>query len=135
MDKPVVPVVAPPATPDTARAGKIATLLEQAETADREFRIAQAETERAVAGAAGAARGEERWIVAQQHLSRLEASRVQVGHALADLDELGVAQADAMASGTPSAEADALASATARVTALDADEQAVLARMSQALGN
>ena len=135
MDKPVVETVAPPAVPDSARAGRIASLLDQAETADRAFRSTQAETEHAVAAAAGTGTGDERWIVAQQQLSRLEAARVPVGHVLADLDELGVAQADAASSGTASAEADALASAYARVTALDADEQSVLTRLSQALGN
>jgi hypothetical protein len=135
MDKPITPAIAPPVTANPERASRIATLLGQAETADRAFRSAQGEAERAVAAAAGAARGEERWIVAQQQLSRLEAARVPVGHVLADLDELGVAQADAASSGTPSAEADALASAFARVTALDAEEQAILSRMSQAIGN
>jgi hypothetical protein len=135
MDQPVVETIAPPAVPNAERATRIATLLQQAEAADRAFRTAQTETERAVAAAAGAGRGEERWLAAQQQLSRLEAARVPVGHVLADLDELGVAQADAASSGTPSAEADALASAYARVTALDAEEQAVLSRLSQALGN
>ncbi len=135
MDKPIAETIAPPATPNPERAGRIATLLDQAETADRAFRGALAETERAVAAAAGATRGEERWIVAQQQLSRLEAARVPVGHVLADLDELGVAQADAASSGTPSAEADALANAYARATTLDAEEQAVLSRLSQSLGN
>jgi hypothetical protein len=135
MDKPVTPTIAPPVTPNPERATRIASLLDQAETADRAFRSAQAEAERAAAAASGAARGDERWIVAQQQLSRLEAARVPVGHVLADLDELGVAQADAASSGTPSAEADALASASARVTALDAEEQTVLSRLSQALGN
>jgi len=134
MDKPITPAVAPPAVPNSERATRIASLLEQAETADRAFRAAQGETERAIAAAAGASRGDERWIVAQQQLSRLEAARVPVGHVLADLDELGVAQADAASSGTPSAEADALAGAYARVTTLDAEEQAVLSRLSQSLG-
>jgi hypothetical protein len=135
MDKPVTPSIAPPAVPNAERAARIASLIDQAETADRDFRAAQAETERSVSAAAGAARGDERWLAAQQQLSRLEAVRVPVGRALADLDELGVAQADAASSGTPSAEADALASAYARVTALDAEEQAVLSRLGRALGN
>jgi hypothetical protein len=135
MDKPVVEAIAPPATPNAARAGRIASLLAQAETADRAFRTAQAAAERAVSAAAGAARGDERWLAAQQQLSRLEATRVPVGRALSDLDELGVAQADAASSGTASAEADALTSAYARVTALDAEEQAVLSRLGRALGN
>jgi hypothetical protein len=135
MDKPVVEAVAPPATPNSERAARIAAALAQAEAADRDFRAGQAETERAVSAASGAARGDERWLAAQQQLSRLEAARVPVGRALADLDELGVAQADAASRGTPSAEADALASAYARVTALDSEEQAVLRRLGLALGN
>jgi hypothetical protein len=135
MDKPVTETIAPSAVPNAERSTRIATLIQQAETADREFRAAQPAAERAIAAAAGAARGEERWIVAQQQLSRLDVARVPVGRALADLDELGVAQADAASSGTASAEAEALASAYARVTALDAEEQGVLSRLGQSLGN
>jgi hypothetical protein len=135
MDKPVTPTLVPPAAPNADRGAKIAALLAQAETADRAFRTDQAETERASASAAGTTRGDERWIAAQQQLSRLDTARAQVGHALADLDALQIEQADAESQGTPSAEADALASAYARVTAIDGDEQAVVSRLSQALGS
>jgi hypothetical protein len=135
MDKPVVEAIAPPAVPNAERSTRIAALVAQAETAHHEFRAAQPEAERAIAAARGAGRGEERWIVAQQQLSRLDVARVPVGRALADLDELAVAQADAASSGTASAEAEALASAYARVTAIDSEEQAVLSRLGQSLGN
>lgn len=134
MDQPVTPAIVPPAVPNPERAAKIAALLEKAETADRAFRADQAEAERAISSAAGAARGDERWVAAQQQLSRLQTARNEVGIALADLDELQIEQADAMSKGTPSAEVDALASAYARVTAIDAEEQAVVSRLSQALG-
>jgi hypothetical protein len=135
MDRPPTPTLVPPAKPNAERAARIASLLSQAETADRQFRTAQAETEQAISAAKGAAAGDERWIVAQQQLSRLETARAPVGHALADLDALQIEQANGESEGAPSAEAAALAHAYARVTAIDADEQSVLGRLSQALGS
>jgi hypothetical protein len=135
MDRPVTPTLVPPAQPNTERAARIASLLDQAEKADREFRAAQAETERAISAAAGAPAGDERWIVAQQQLSRLETARAPVGHALADLDALQIKQANSESEGMPSAEAEALASAYARVTQIDEDERSVLGRLTKALGS
>jgi hypothetical protein len=134
MDQPVTPTIAAPVTADPDRAARIAALLAQAEGAGHDFDNARVEAERAVDAARGAARGDDRWLAAHQQLSRLETARVPVSHALADLDALAIAQADAAASGTASAEAEALASAHARVSAINDDEQAVIGKLSQALG-
>lgn len=87
-----VPVTAPPPTPPgplpADLAGRLARWDSDARSADAAFQAERPEAERLVAAAAGAGIASESWVVGQQALSRLQATRAAITLALADMDRL-----------------------------------------------
>jgi len=77
---------------DPALAERIAALTAEARAGWRDFEAEAGATERA-AGTAGAA-GSDSWLVAQQAISRLEASRARTMAARAELDRLALERQD-----------------------------------------
>ncbi|MBA2935917.1 hypothetical protein HZF05_17700 [Sphingomonas sp. CGMCC 1.13654] len=78
---------APPATvADPAAVQHYAPLIEQARTADADFRRVLEEERGALGRGRGAAEGSDAWVAAQVSLSRIETARGPVAKALADLD-------------------------------------------------
>jgi len=78
---------APPAAlADPAAVQRYAPLIEQARTADADFRRVLAEEQSALARSRGAAEGSDAWLAAQVSASRIETARGPVAKALADLD-------------------------------------------------
>jgi hypothetical protein len=110
----------PPYYPDDPTlAAKLQPLVDQAEAGRGAFDAAYSAAAPLVAKAG--ASGSDSWIVAQQAVSRVTAAQAQTTRALADLDQLAVAQAAA----GPLSETDAerLRQATSRLQGL-ADAQA-----------
>lgn len=85
--------VAPAAADDAGLPARIAPLLAEARRGAAEFRAALPAAQ-AAAAAAGTPESDS-WIEAQQALSRLEAAGAVTGKALADLDALAMAEAQA----------------------------------------
>jgi len=109
-----------------ARAAEQATALDAAEA---RFRSAEGETRAAVSWASNQPAGSDAWVVAQQSLSALDASRSATTAVLTAIDVLRLELAQRE---TPvaSASLDALA---ARADALDADQRRALAELNGAL--
>jgi hypothetical protein len=113
------PVRTPPAVAtDPALRARAGELLAQARLGEREFEAALGPAS-AAARAAGAP-GSERWIEAQQAISRAEAARAPTMTALAELDRLAVERA-----AMPTAEEDfaAVRSALAEAERLAREQQ------------
>jgi len=125
VEQPARPLADDPALP-----GRIAALTGQARHGGTAFEAALAAA-RAAVGKAGAA-GSDGWIQAQQALSRAEAARETTLRALADLDALAPAQANAR----PLSAADLarLEAAVAEVQALADRQRDQLARLEASLG-
>ncbi|ABF53749.1 hypothetical protein [Sphingopyxis alaskensis] len=85
------PVAVPPPGPLPADlAGRLARWKADAAAGERAFAAEHSAAATRVAAAAGAPVASERWIVAQQAISRLVAARAPVSAALADIDRLYV---------------------------------------------
>lgn len=97
---------APAVAPDAALRARIEALTDALRSGDRRFDGDYSAT----AGAARSTgpRGSESWVIAQQAISRLEASRAQTMAALADLNQLRLERAD-----LPTSEEDQAALETA----------------------
>lgn len=93
----VEPPAAPPRPADAALTTRIAALLDDARRGDTAFRAADAADSSTIAQARGATEGSETWIAAQIARSALEAARQKSSDALAALDTMLVAQAEAVA--------------------------------------
>jgi hypothetical protein len=96
---------------------------------DRAFARQRAETEAAIAKAAGTAQGGEAWIVAQQSLSLLDAARSPVRDAVASIEALRSEPANA-ASGNRAA----IAAAASTIEEIDDAEASVVAALGSKLG-
>lgn len=80
--------VAPPGPLPADLAGRLARWEDDAVKGQSGFAGERDQTARLVAAASGAATGSEKWVVAQQAISRLIAVRAPATGALADLDRL-----------------------------------------------
>lgn len=81
-------VVAPPGPLPTDLAGRLARWESDAASAQQAFAAERNSTASQVSAAAGAPVASERWVVAQQAISRLTAARAPLTGALADIDRL-----------------------------------------------
>jgi hypothetical protein len=85
---PPAPVVAPPGPLPTDLAGRLARWEADGAAGQQAFAAERSATAALVSAAAGAPVASERWVVAQQAISRLTAARAPVTGALADIDRL-----------------------------------------------
>ena len=122
-------VIAGPA--DRALAARIADLLAQVRSGDATFQAALPNAEQQAA-AAGPAQSES-WIVAQQVLSALIATRAPVTKAISDLDGLASAQLAAKGGILPG-DLQAIQAATAEANAIGEREATVIDRLQSRLG-
>lgn len=121
----------PPGPLPSDLAGKLDVWRARAAAADSAFMAALGPTEAAVAAAAGTAAPGERWIAAQQALSRLAVARGPLTDALADVDALYLArQADDAIDGMP-----AIAALRSELAAVQAAQDARLAALAARLGD
>ena len=81
-------VVAPPGPLPADLAGRLARWESDAARAQQAFAAERNSTASTVSAAAGASVASERWVVAQQAISRLTAARAPLTGALADIDRL-----------------------------------------------
>lgn len=81
-------VVAPPGPLPTDLAGRLARWESDAASGQQAFAAERNATASLVSAAAGAPVSSERWVVAQQAISRLTATRAPLTGALADIDRL-----------------------------------------------
>ena len=124
----IEPAPAPVQPPATAATGdRIDRLRAQARAAHGKFEERRGSADTLSRAAQGAAVASETWSVAQVALASLEAARSEAMIALADLDALYVAAQVAAAPTGGSGDLDAIAAARDEVTALIAEEDAVLA--------
>ncbi|QIL02100.1 hypothetical protein G7078_04390 [Sphingomonas sinipercae] len=130
---PRVPVPEPvlSSVPDAALVGRLATLEAEA-GASHDLFVAAAGPARSAANAAGSA-GSESWIAAQQALSALVAARTGVTRALAQVDELGAARVRQFG-GIAAADLRAIQATSARISAIDRSEAAVIDELQARLG-
>lgn len=87
---PPAPVVAPPGPLPTDLAGRLQRWEADGAAGQQAFAAERSVTASLVSAAAGAPVASERWVVAQQAISRLTAARAPVTGALADIDRLYV---------------------------------------------
>lgn len=92
--QPTTPAVRPL---DASLSSRIAALLAEATSGDSEFAKAEASGSATLAAGRKAAEGSEAWIAAQTAQSALEIARQRTASALAEIDSLVVAQAEATA--------------------------------------
>lgn len=118
-----LPPAAQPAA-DAALIARIAQLADQAKTSGAAFTATLPKAVQAADAARGAVQGDERWVVAQQQLSALEAARAGATGVLAELDTLYLARLDAIARGESVGGADEIKAARADVERSAADQQA-----------
>jgi len=85
---PPVVVVAPPGPLPADLGGRLARWESDAASAQQAFAAERNTTASLVSAAGGAAVASERWVVAQQAISRLTATRAPLTAALADIDRL-----------------------------------------------
>ena len=81
-------VIAPPGPLPSDLAGRLERWEADGATGQQAFAAERAATASAVSAAAGAPVASERWVVAQQAISRLIAARAPLTGALADIDRL-----------------------------------------------
>ena len=127
MEEPIR--VDPPVAPDPAFRGRVDGLLARARAGDAAF-------ERAYARAASLVRGagavdSDKWIQAQEALSRAEVARTETTVALADLDRLAIERADVP---TNDLDHQALMEAQQFAQALANDQHRRLAGLRSSLG-
>ena len=114
---------------DPALAAQIAPLVAAAQAGDREFARERTSAEAAIAKAGGSAPGDERWIVAQQALSTLDAARGPVRDAVAKIEAL---RADPAYAG--SGNRAAIEAAAMTIESIDGAEATVIAALTRTLG-
>ncbi len=114
---------------DPGLAARIAPLVASAQAGDRAFAHQRVETEQAIAKAAGAAHGDEAWIVAQQSISALDAARSPVRDSVAAIEALRSEPANA-----GSGNRAAVAAAADTIETIDDAEAAVVAALGAKLG-
>lgn len=85
---PPAPVVAPPGPLPTDLAGRLARWESDGAAGQQAFAAERSSAASLVSAAAGAPVASERWVVAQQAISRLAAARAPLTGALADIDRL-----------------------------------------------
>jgi hypothetical protein len=129
IDMPVTDAIEADTPVDPALRAKIAEQLAAGQAGDRAFAAQRAETEKAVARAAGAAQGSEPWIAAQEAVTALTALRAPVRDAAAAIDALR----DDPANAAPGNRA-AIDAAAAEMTALETKEADAVAALNKALG-
>lgn len=119
-------VVPPPGPLPVDLAGRLARWTSDADTAASAFAAERQAATAAVAAAAGAPVSSEPWVVAQQAISRLQATRAPMTAALADIDRLYIERSvDEAVDGLPDIYAlrtrlaDAVAAQDAVVAALN----------------
>ncbi|MDE8652941.1 hypothetical protein [Novosphingobium album (ex Liu et al. 2023)] len=112
--------VPPPASADLQ--ARLAGLLAGAGKGHAAFEARRGTAERAVSAARGAGVASETWISAQVAIADLEAARSTAVTALAELDQLYVAERDAGAGAPPSPSALAIAEARNRIDAMVSEE-------------
>jgi hypothetical protein len=83
-------IVQPPGPLPTDLTGRLARWDADAAAAQQAFAAERGNAASLVSAAAGAPVGSERWIVAEQAISRLQAARAPLTGALADIDQLYV---------------------------------------------
>jgi len=130
---PVTRGEAAPGTPSAELVAQLGKLVEQARDGYRTFASKRAAAERLVSAAGAAPAGSDDWARATQALSGIESARTQTAQPLSDLDRIEIDDrmahpAQAGPDGNPVQRADAIAIAQARdtVSALVAEEDAVL---------
>jgi len=127
---PVSPAVLPPQLPLPADLpARLAALADQARAANADFAARRGKASSLVGAASGSGRGSEAWSVASIALADLSSARSRTAVALADLDQLYVAQR------VDGGDGIAIAAVRDQVTAWVADEDAVLADLSGRLGS
>lgn len=130
---PRVPVAVPPPAPaNDALVAEARAIAGRAADAHRAFEAEAAAQQGVLAGGASAGLSSEAWIAAQQGLSALVRARGGTAMALADLDRLATGRV-AGSGGIGQGDLDALAAVSAEVKAIDAAEEAVVARWQAAL--
>jgi hypothetical protein len=129
LGEPGVPPVVAPLPDDPALPARAAAFLAEARAGERAFRAALPAAEKAVGGAGAV--GSDRWIQAQEAVSRAEAAEAQTVRALADLDHYAVEQANAKALST--ADLARLQAATAEAQRLAGAQRAEITRLQAAL--
>lgn len=122
LEAPVHPDVDVPSDP--AVHSRVTELERQAQEGERSFEATLGSAAAAV-GAAGPA-GSDRWVEAQQALSRLEAARGPTTTALSELDALAISRAEVPTSGEDFA---AIHAAIVRVEGIAAAQQERLDRL------
>jgi hypothetical protein len=114
---------------DPALTARIEPLVAAAREGDRGFVRQRAETEAAIAKAAGAAHGDEAWIVAQQSLSLLDAARAPVRDAVASIEAIRSEPANASRGNRAAIEA-----AASTIEGIDDAEASVVTALGAKLG-
>lgn len=124
------PAPSPPAAPPSPQlAGRVAQLVEQARASHQRFTARRGATERLVGAARGAAVASESWSVATTAVADLEAARNGTATALAELDQIYVAEAVTAAETGETGNVDMASTGRAQVEALAAEEQATIDRL------
>ena len=126
-----VPEPEPSAVVTPALASRLTGLIADAEAGDAQFRAAAAAARQAAA-AAGPPQSES-WVVAQQALSVLVASRAPVTRALGDIDAAAAARIQGVGGVAP-ADLNAIQAAAARVGAIDRRQAALIDELQARLG-
>jgi hypothetical protein len=129
IDMPVTAAIEADTPVDPALQVKIAAQVAAAQAGDKAFTAQQAETEKAVARASGAARGSDAWVEAQEAVTALESARIAVRDAAAAIDALR----DDPANAAPG-NRNAIDAAAAEMTALETKEVDAVAALNKELG-
>jgi hypothetical protein len=129
IDMPVTQAIEADTPVDPALQTKIAAQVAAAQAGDKAFTAQQAETEKAVARASGAAQGSDSWVEAQESVTALAATHAAVRDAAAAIDALR----DDPANAAPG-NRTAIDAAAAEVTALDNKEVDAVAALNKRLG-
>ena len=111
IDMPMTNAIEADTPVDPALQAKIATQVAAAQAGDKAFTAQQAETDKAVARASGAAPGSDAWVEAQEAVTALASARAAVRDAAAAID-----------------------AAATGVTALETKEADAVAALNQKLG-
>lgn len=126
--QPALPPPRPQAVP-AETGSRLTVLRQQGLAAHRRFEQQQGRAATLTAAAQGAAVASESWAVAQVALAALDTARSEAMIALADLDGLYIAAAEAAAATDGSAELDAVSTVRDEVSGWIAAEDAALASL------
>ena len=137
VERPAPDPDAPQATPtgpaDPALLARLAGMTAAAQAGDTAFRAELTDARRAVAAAGGARPGDDRWMNAQQAISRLEAAQGEIAGALVDLDTLEREQATAGAQPSYAADHAAILAARAEIDRLAVEQRAAFSALAGSL--